>query len=259
MKSEERGEVDIETLIMEQYLTLDRRDTSRGMKLCYGYSPLALTGIAKRWLNRAPSGTINTWDLLKRIFILRFCPPSKNPRQLEEIHNFKQKEGLTATKALVSIQEMADHSHKWHKEESDRGIGEYNSNKMNIITDKLKNLNSNMQNLKENVHVIKGRYESCGGIYYGDNFLSIEEVKCIKETESREDSLMIDKFILQVDFVILDIMEDNKVPIILGRPMLVIAHARIDVLVPDDFGENLEEFLMNDDINGDLGDFLEKN
>ncbi|GKC64716.1 hypothetical protein Tco_1097314 [Tanacetum coccineum] len=51
----------------------------------------------------------------------------------------------------------------------------------------------------------------------------------------------IDKFIFPVDFVILDIMEDNK--------------------VPDDFREpeNLEEFLMNDDINWDLGDFLEEN
>ncbi|GKC89240.1 putative reverse transcriptase domain-containing protein [Tanacetum coccineum] len=69
----------------------------------------------------------------------------------------------------------------------------------------------------------------------------------------------IDKFIFHVDFVMLDIMEDNKVPIILGRPMLATAHARIDVLVPDDFGENLEEFLMNDNINRDLGDFLEDN
>ncbi|GJS11992.1 retrovirus-related pol polyprotein from transposon TNT 1-94 [Tanacetum coccineum] len=39
----------------------------------------------------------------------------------------------------------------------------------------------------------------------------------------------IHKFIFSVDFVILDIVEDNKVPIILGRPMLATAHARIDV------------------------------
>ncbi|GJW24525.1 hypothetical protein Tco_0038336 [Tanacetum coccineum] len=67
---------------------------------------------------------------------------------------------LKATRALVSIQEMADHSHKWHKEE-------------------------------KNVHVIKRRYESCNVIYYGDNYLSNEEVKCIKATESREDSLIV--------------------------------------------------------------------
>ncbi|GKC67169.1 retrovirus-related pol polyprotein from transposon TNT 1-94 [Tanacetum coccineum] len=39
----------------------------------------------------------------------------------------------------------------------------------------------------------------------------------------------IHKFIILVDFIILDIIEDNKVPIILGRPMLATTHARIDV------------------------------
>ncbi|GJZ41103.1 retrovirus-related pol polyprotein from transposon TNT 1-94 [Tanacetum coccineum] len=39
----------------------------------------------------------------------------------------------------------------------------------------------------------------------------------------------IHKFIFLVDFVILDIVKDKKVPIILGRPMLATAHARIDV------------------------------
>ncbi|GJV77801.1 hypothetical protein Tco_1509385 [Tanacetum coccineum] len=39
----------------------------------------------------------------------------------------------------------------------------------------------------------------------------------------------IDKFIFPVDFFILDIVEDDKVPIILVRPMLAIAHAMIDI------------------------------
>ncbi|GJX04494.1 putative reverse transcriptase, RNA-dependent DNA polymerase [Tanacetum coccineum] len=39
----------------------------------------------------------------------------------------------------------------------------------------------------------------------------------------------ISKFVFLVDFVILDIVEDDKVLIILGRPMLATAHARIDV------------------------------
>ncbi|GJU21325.1 putative reverse transcriptase domain-containing protein [Tanacetum coccineum] len=105
------------------------------------------------------------------------------------------------------------------------------------------------------------------------------------------------KLIFLVDFFILDIVEDNKVPIILGRPMLATAHARIDVFggkislevgkeqvifnandgatpetispvcaikdfdVIDNIEEpdDLEEFLMNDDPNGDLGNFLQDN
>ncbi|GKC48633.1 zinc knuckle CX2CX4HX4C containing protein [Tanacetum coccineum] len=107
----------------------------------------------------------------------------------------------------------------------------------------------------------------------------------------------IHNFIFPVDFVILDIVEDNKIPIILGRPMLATAHARIDVFgsknslevgkeqiifnanegatpvtispvclinnfdVIDNFGgpEDLEELIMDEDINRDLGSFLQNN
>ncbi|GKB30686.1 hypothetical protein Tco_0870087 [Tanacetum coccineum] len=58
---------------------------------------------------------------------------------------------------------------------------------MSAITDKLKNLNRDMQNLKKNVHAIKGRYKPGNEIYY----LLSEEVKCVKATECREDSLMV--------------------------------------------------------------------
>ncbi|GKE51257.1 hypothetical protein Tco_1486413, partial [Tanacetum coccineum] len=52
--------------------------------------PITLTGVAKRWVDKLPLGTINTWELLKKAFIQRYCPPSKTTRQLEKIHNFKQ-------------------------------------------------------------------------------------------------------------------------------------------------------------------------
>ncbi|GJT64487.1 DNA/RNA polymerases superfamily protein [Tanacetum coccineum] len=39
----------------------------------------------------------------------------------------------------------------------------------------------------------------------------------------------IDKFIFPIDFIILDIPEDEDVPLILGRPFLSTAHAKIDV------------------------------
>ncbi|GJR68820.1 hypothetical protein Tco_0014885 [Tanacetum coccineum] len=90
--------------------------------------------------------------------------------------------GLTTTRALVTIQEMADHSHKWHDEER---TGEYNSNWMNTIIDKLKIPNHNMRNLNENVHTIKGRYVSGDEMHY----LLSEEVKFVKTTEYKDDSL----------------------------------------------------------------------
>ncbi|GKE19396.1 reverse transcriptase domain-containing protein [Tanacetum coccineum] len=42
--------------------------------------------------------------------------------------------------------------------------------------------------------------------------------------------IKIDKFIFPVDFVVLDMKEDDNVPLILGRPFLATGHAKIDVL-----------------------------
>ncbi|GKC24572.1 uncharacterized mitochondrial protein-like protein, partial [Tanacetum coccineum] len=52
--------------------------------------PFTLTEAGKRWVDRLAQGTINTWDLLKKAFIQRYCPPSMTAKQLEDIHNFKQ-------------------------------------------------------------------------------------------------------------------------------------------------------------------------
>ncbi|GJS76544.1 retrovirus-related pol polyprotein from transposon TNT 1-94 [Tanacetum coccineum] len=68
----------------------------------------------------------------------------------------------------------------------------------------------------------------------------------------------IHKFIFLVDFVILDIIEDNKVSIILGKPMQATAHDRIDV-----FGGKISfryDFVAIDDLwdNLDLGSLTNK-
>ncbi|GJT63822.1 cysteine-rich receptor-like protein kinase [Tanacetum coccineum] len=41
-------------------------------------------------MDRLTPRTVNTWDLLKKAFIQRYCPPSKTAKRLEDIHNFKQ-------------------------------------------------------------------------------------------------------------------------------------------------------------------------
>ncbi|GJW53959.1 DNA-directed DNA polymerase, partial [Tanacetum coccineum] len=41
--------------------------------------------------------------------------------------------------------------------------------------------------------------------------------------------IKVDKFVLPIDFIILDMPEDSRVPIILGRPFLATARAMIDV------------------------------
>nr|GEX39304.1 hypothetical protein [Tanacetum cinerariifolium] len=49
-----------------------------------------LTGSAKRWVDRLTPGAVNTWDLLKKAFIQKYCPSSKAAKRIENIHNFKQ-------------------------------------------------------------------------------------------------------------------------------------------------------------------------
>nr|GEU30974.1 hypothetical protein [Tanacetum cinerariifolium] len=59
----------------------------------------------------------------------------------------------------------------------------------------------------------------------------------------------INKFIFHVDFIILDIIEDDKVPIILGRPMLATAHARINV-----FGKKISLEVGTEQITFDINE-----
>ncbi|GKF81220.1 hypothetical protein Tco_0239822, partial [Tanacetum coccineum] len=124
--------------------------------------PITLTRAAKRWVDRLTPGTVNTWDLLKKAFIQRNCPPSKNAKQLEEIYNFKQEDsqgpilGLTPTQALTTIQTMADHSQKWHDGSPSRSVcSSSNSKGIVAIVSKLDSRGQDMKKLKENVQVIQ--------------------------------------------------------------------------------------------------------
>ncbi|GJW08281.1 reverse transcriptase domain-containing protein [Tanacetum coccineum] len=252
---------------------------------------LTLTRAAKRWLGRTPSDLLKTWDELKQVFIQRFW--------------------LTAIEALESIQEKADHSHIWHKEESDKKT----SNKSVKLPPKEKDpgsfvlpcvignttVSNALANLGASISVMP--FSMFKRLALGNpipvNMIIEMADRSMHSPKGIVENVIvkIHKFIFLVDFIILDIVEDNKVPIILGRPMLATAHARIDVFggkillevgkeqvifnanegatpitispvcvirnfnVIDDIDrlDDLEEFLMNDNLNGDLGNFLQDN
>ncbi|GJR98582.1 hypothetical protein Tco_0270756 [Tanacetum coccineum] len=100
------AEGEIDNLTMEQYLALTRRNQAIGRVLdivslfnipevshdavILRVFPITITRAAKRWVDRLSPGTVDSWDLLKKSFIQRYCPPSKTSKQLEEIRNFKQ-------------------------------------------------------------------------------------------------------------------------------------------------------------------------
>nr|GEX48139.1 hypothetical protein [Tanacetum cinerariifolium] len=56
-----------------------------------------------------------------------------------------------------------------------------------------------------------------------------DDTKCIPKGIVKNLLIKIDKFILPIDFVILDMIEDFRIPIILGRHLLATAHAKVDV------------------------------
>ncbi|GJS48691.1 hypothetical protein Tco_0598812 [Tanacetum coccineum] len=109
------AEGEIDNLTMEQYLALTRGNQALGVvkpeiggirvldivslfnipgvshdAVMLRVFPITLTGAAKRWVDRLPPRTVDSWDLLKMTFIQRHRPPSRISKQLEEIRNFKQ-------------------------------------------------------------------------------------------------------------------------------------------------------------------------
>ncbi|GKC78465.1 hypothetical protein Tco_1129239 [Tanacetum coccineum] len=97
------AEGEIDNLTMKQYLALTRENqqvldiislfnipgVSHDAVMLHVF-PITLTGAAKRWMDKLSPGTVDYWDLLKKSFIQRYCPPCKTVKQLKEICNFKQ-------------------------------------------------------------------------------------------------------------------------------------------------------------------------
>ncbi|GJX70944.1 zinc knuckle CX2CX4HX4C containing protein [Tanacetum coccineum] len=55
-----------------------------------------------------------------------------------------------------------------------------------------------------------------------------DDTKCIPKGIVKNLLINIDKFILPIDFVILDIIEDFRMPVLIGRPLLATTHAKVD-------------------------------
>ncbi|GJS64413.1 hypothetical protein Tco_0678977 [Tanacetum coccineum] len=130
--------------------------------------PITLTRAAKRWVDKLSPRTINTWDLLKNAIIQRYCPPSKIAKQLEEIHNFKQKGDETLYQA-------------W-----ERRMSHDSSVRIAAITNKLDSLGRDMKKLEENVHVIQVECENYRGYHLNKECQLHEEVKSVEEVKYGE-------------------------------------------------------------------------
>ncbi|GKB26185.1 hypothetical protein Tco_0865586 [Tanacetum coccineum] len=157
--------------------------------------PITLTRAAKRWVDRLPPGTVDSWDLLKKAFIqshqkvnIFYNGLGTMNRQLLDSQG--PIPGMTPAQALTAIQTMADHSQKWHDGTSNRNIeGSSNSEGIAAIVRKLDNLCRDMKKLKENVHAIQVGCQNCGGAHLDKDCPLNEEVKSVEEAKYGEPSL----------------------------------------------------------------------
>nr|GEW79068.1 hypothetical protein [Tanacetum cinerariifolium] len=140
--------------------------------------------------------------------------------------------------AKMAIQEMAEYSQIWHNETS-RERSTKTSDGLAAIQAQLNNLRREIKKVNEKVYAAQVGCDQCKGPHYTKDCPLKEEGKTLEEAyyttvkypkRIAENVLVgIGKFTFLVDFIILDMPEDIKVPLILERPFLSNARAKIDV------------------------------
>ncbi|GJV95781.1 reverse transcriptase domain-containing protein [Tanacetum coccineum] len=194
--------------------------------------PLSLTREEKTWLDELNKGTIKTWDELRTAFISRFFPPALFDRLVGEIRAFSQHENESLTDTCFK---------------SGRLSGSLPSNTQPNPKDSSSKPYQPPQARNEHVNAVFTRSADLGASinlmpYSLYEKLSLETLKPTKISVRLADRsfkypigiaenmlVEVGKFTFSADFVILEMEEDSKVPLILGRPFLHIADAVIQV------------------------------
>ncbi|GJW50633.1 reverse transcriptase domain-containing protein [Tanacetum coccineum] len=133
----------------------------------------------------------------------------------------------TAANAKTAIQEMAEYSQKWHNGTS-KGRSTETSNGLAAIQAQLKR---NQERASVSVMPLS-TYLNLGLGELAHTRLTVELAdRTVKYPKGIAENVLVEigKFTFPVDFIILDMPEDIKVPLILGRPFLSTARAKIDV------------------------------
>nr|GEW58138.1 hypothetical protein [Tanacetum cinerariifolium] len=100
------------------------------------------------------------------------------------------------------------------------------SDELAAIQAQLNNLGREIKKVNEKVYAIQVGCKQCKGPYY-TKYCPLKEGKTIEEAYYTQ--FGIGKFVFPVDLIILDMPQDVKVPLILERPFLSTAQAKINV------------------------------
>ncbi|GJX10306.1 zf-CCHC domain-containing protein [Tanacetum coccineum] len=218
--------------------------------------PMSLTGATSRWLRNKPSSSITTWEDLKTKFLSKYCPPARTSKKMEEINNFKQEPDENLYQAWKRFKELLMKCHQHYLQKCKRILPIYRIHWTEPYTD----VRDKPTTIPFPSRLNGYYYEEKKGSY-GPQFLEayskashinnsiprkekhpgseLVHTKLTVELADRtvkypkgiaENVLVgIGKFVFPVDFIILDMPEDIKVPLILERPFLSTARAKIDV------------------------------
>ncbi|GKC73989.1 reverse transcriptase domain-containing protein [Tanacetum coccineum] len=230
--------------------------------------PMSLTGAVSRWLRNEPTGLITTWDGLKTKILNKYCPHARTTKKMEEINNFQQEPDENLYQAWGRFKELLMKCPQHYLTKMQEVILFYNGlgiptrqilDSRGAIPSKTA-ADAKIKKVNEKVYTAQVRCEQCKGPHYTKDCPLKEEGKTIKEAYYTqfggpfqgggyiaaapgyyqrtvkyrkgiaENVLVgIGKFVFPVDFIILDMPEDIKVPLILRRLFLSTARAKIDV------------------------------
>ncbi|GJT35576.1 reverse transcriptase domain-containing protein [Tanacetum coccineum] len=196
--------------------------------------PLSLTREAKTWLGELNEGTIETWDELRTAFISRFFSPALFDRLVGEIRAFSQYENESLTDAWLRIKEMLRNCHGNSNSDPDKIMA-----RMDAMTIKMDAQYNELQSRAK---------QPTPDLDDDDIHMYREEEAKFMQTFPKNMLVEVGKFTFLIDFIILEMEEDSKVPLILGRPFLHTTTAVIRVKQKQlNLGVGTERMIFNID------------
>ncbi|GKB01671.1 hypothetical protein Tco_0829715 [Tanacetum coccineum] len=168
--------------------------------------PMSLTGAASRWLRNKPSGLIKTWEDLKVKFLSKYYPPARTAKKMKEINNFQQEPNEIIYQAWERFKELLMKCPQ-----------HYYINNV-CFENALADLNANVSVMPLSTYLNLG----LGKLTH--TMLTVELAnRTVKHPKRIAENVLvgIGKFIFPVDFIILDMPEDVKVPLILEDAFLL--------------------------------------
>nr|GEV51755.1 hypothetical protein [Tanacetum cinerariifolium] len=147
---------------------------------------ITLIGATKRWVDRLPPGTFDSWDLLKKAFIQSTVHHQELPNSLKKFVTLSKKETRHYTKPRNGIMTFCINAPLMTSMTIKRSIKGSSSEGIAAIMNKLENLGRDMKKLKENMHAIQVGCQTCKGAHLDKDFPLKEEVKSIEEAKYGE-------------------------------------------------------------------------